>query len=110
MAGGLPGLQTQAFSGQGKHGAVVARSAKRDRGVSRDVAKKLGYGKRSLQRRLKEEGTSLQKQLNRTRKLLAKTYLADGERLSRDYYAFWPKSRTTPLVEEFAGILKGLFA
>ncbi len=35
---------------------------------------------------------------------------ADGARLSRDYYAFWPKSRTTPLVEEFAGILKGLFA
>ncbi len=40
-----------------------------------DVAKKLGYSKRSLQRKLQEEDTNFQKQLNHTRELLAKTYL-----------------------------------
>lgn len=34
----------------------------------------------------------------------------DGAQLSHDYYAFWPKQRTTPLVMEFATILEGLFA
>lgn len=33
-----------------------------------------------------------------------------GTQLSQDYYAFWLKSRTTPLVEEFADILASLFA
>ncbi|MEC4271888.1 LysR family transcriptional regulator [Adlercreutzia sp. R25] len=32
------------------------------------------------------------------------------QQLSHEYYAFWLKSRTTPLVEEFAEILEGLFA
>ncbi len=35
---------------------------------------------------------------------------ADGRQASRDYYAFWLKGRTNPLVEEFAEILQGLFA
>jgi AraC-like DNA-binding protein len=43
------------------------------------VAKKLGYSKRSLQRKLKEEGTNFQKQLNHTRERLAKTYLANTD-------------------------------
>ncbi|MBS5449949.1 MAG: hypothetical protein KHY83_02795 [Coriobacteriia bacterium] len=30
--------------------------------------------------------------------------------LSHDYYAFWLKARTSPLVEEFADILASLFA
>lgn len=44
-----------------------------------DVAKKLGYSKRSLQRKLQEEDTSFQKQLNHTHELLAKTYLTNTE-------------------------------
>lgn len=35
---------------------------------------------------------------------------ATGKQASQSYYAFWLKSRTSPLVEEFAEILKGLFA
>lgn len=36
--------------------------------------------------------------------------LLDGElQLKREYYAFWPKRRTNPYVEEFASILEGLF-
>ena len=41
-----------------------------------DVAKQLGCSRRSLQRRLQAEGTNFQKQLNHTRELLAKSYLA----------------------------------
>ena len=44
-----------------------------------DVARKLGYSRRSLQRRLQEEDTSFQKQLNHTRELLAKSYLANTD-------------------------------
>lgn len=35
---------------------------------------------------------------------------AKGRQASQDYYAFWLKGRTSPLVEEFAEILQGLFA
>ena len=49
-----------------------------------DVAKKLGYSKRSLQRKLQEEDTNFQKQLNHTRELLAKTYLANTDMTSED--------------------------
>lgn len=35
---------------------------------------------------------------------------ARGEQTSQSYYAFWLKSRASPLVEEFAEILEGLFA
>lgn len=40
-----------------------------------DVAGRLGVSKRTLQRKLSEEGTSYQKQLNHVRELLAKRYL-----------------------------------
>ncbi len=49
-----------------------------------DVAKKLGYSKRSLQRKLQEEDTNFQKQLNHTRELLAKTYLANTDMTAED--------------------------
>ena len=49
-----------------------------------DVAEKLGYSRRSIQRKLQEEGTSFQKQLNHTREMLAKTYLAHTDRTSQD--------------------------
>lgn len=44
-----------------------------------DAAQKLGYSKRSLQRRLQKEKTSFQKQLNHTRELMAKTCLANTD-------------------------------
>ena len=49
-----------------------------------DVAKKLGYSKRSLQRKLQEEDTNFQKQLNHTRELLAKIYLANTNMTAED--------------------------
>lgn len=49
-----------------------------------DVAKKLGYSKRSLQRKLQEEDTNFQKQLNHTRELLAKTYLLSTDMTAED--------------------------
>lgn len=49
-----------------------------------DVAKKLGYSKRSLQRKLQEEDTNFQKQLGHTWELLAKTYLANTDMTTED--------------------------
>lgn len=49
-----------------------------------DVAKKLGYSKRSLQRKLQEENTSFQKQLNHTRELLAKYYVGSTDMRAED--------------------------
>ena len=49
-----------------------------------DVAKKLGCSKRSLQRKLQEEDTNFQKQLNHTRELLARTYLANTDMTTED--------------------------
>lgn len=53
-------------------------------GTADDVAKKLGYSRRTIQRRLQEEGTNFQKQLNHTRELLAKTYLANTDMTTED--------------------------
>lgn len=49
-----------------------------------DVANVLGMSKRSLQRKLKEEDTTFQKQLNHTRELLAKNYLQNTKLSSED--------------------------
>lgn len=49
-----------------------------------DVAKKLGYSKRTIQRKLQEEDTNFQRQLNHTRELLAKTYLANTDMTTED--------------------------
>lgn len=49
-----------------------------------DVCIKLGISKRTLQRKLKEEGTTFQKQLNHTRELLAKNYLQNTQLSSED--------------------------
>lgn len=54
-----------------------------------DVAKKLGYSKRSLQRKLQEEDTNFRKQLNHTRELPVKTYLA-GTDMTVEDIAFLP--------------------
>lgn len=44
-----------------------------------DVAKKLGYSKRTLQRKLSSENTTFQKQLNSTREVLALNYLQNTD-------------------------------
>lgn len=49
-----------------------------------DVAAALGLGKRTLQRKLQEEKTTFQKQLNHTRELLAKNYLKNTNLSSED--------------------------
>lgn len=49
-----------------------------------DVAKKLGYSKRTLQRKLSSEKTSFQKQLNSTREMLAINYLKNTDMTTND--------------------------
>lgn len=49
-----------------------------------DVSSKLGCSKRTLQRKLKEEDTTFQKQLNHTRELLARHYLKNSDMISDD--------------------------
>ena len=56
-------------------------------GTADDVAAKLGISKRTLQRKLTDEKTSFQKQLNGTRELLAKHYLLNTD-MSSDEIAF----------------------
>lgn len=49
-----------------------------------DVAKKLGLSKRTLQRKLSEENTTFQKQLNSTREILAIHYIRNTDMTSND--------------------------
>ena len=56
-------------------------------GTIDDVAVKLGVSKRTLQRKLTEEDTSFQKQLNGTREILAKHYIRNTD-MSSDDIAF----------------------
>ncbi|MDO5133491.1 MAG: AraC family transcriptional regulator [Eubacteriales bacterium] len=56
-------------------------------GTVEEVAEKLGVSKRTLQRKLTEENTTFQKQLNGTRELLAKHYLRNTD-MSSDDIAF----------------------
>lgn len=49
-----------------------------------DVAVALGTSRRSLQRKLKEENTTFQKQLNNVRELLAKNYIQNTQLSSED--------------------------
>lgn len=56
-------------------------------GTIEDVADKLGISRRTLQRKLSEEGTTFQKQLNGTRELLARHYLRNTD-MSSDDIAF----------------------
>jgi AraC-like DNA-binding protein len=56
-------------------------------GTVDDVAAMLGVSKRTLQRKLTEENTSFQKQLNGTREILAKHYIRNTD-MSSDEIAF----------------------
>ena len=49
-----------------------------------DVAEKLGLSKRTLQRKLGEENTTFQKQLNSTREMLAIHYIRNTEMSTND--------------------------
>lgn len=55
--------------------------------TAEDVARKLNVSKRTLQRKLKEEGTNFQKQINSVREMLAKSYLKNTT-LSSDEIAY----------------------
>ncbi|MHC1683161.1 MAG: helix-turn-helix domain-containing protein [Clostridiaceae bacterium] len=48
------------------------------------VSSKLGCSKRTLERKLKEEGATFQKHLNHTRELLARHYLKHSDMTSDD--------------------------
>lgn len=49
-----------------------------------DVAEKLGYSRRTLQRRLSEENTTFQKQLSSTREILALHYIKNTDMSTND--------------------------
>ncbi|MDL2302725.1 helix-turn-helix transcriptional regulator [Lachnospiraceae bacterium OttesenSCG-928-D06] len=49
-----------------------------------DVAEKLGFSKRTLQRKLSEENTTFQKQLNSTREVLAIHYIKNTDMIMND--------------------------
>ena len=53
-------------------------------GTAEEVAAKLGLSKRTLQRKLLDEDTSFQKQLNSTRELLACNYIRNTDMSSED--------------------------
>lgn len=67
-----------------------------------DVAKKLGYSKRSLQRKLQEENTNFQKQLNHTRELLAKHYVGSTDMRAEDIAYLLGYQDTSSFLRAFA--------
>ena len=67
-----------------------------------DVAAKLGYSKRSLQRKLQEEGTNFQKQLNHTRELLAKHYVSSTDMRAEDIAYLLGYQDTSSFLRAFA--------
>lgn len=55
--------------------------------------------------------TELRERAPRTGTVVRRIPLHDARgHATNDYYAFWPKGRSNPLVTEFVGILRGLFA
>lgn len=67
-----------------------------------DAARKLGCSRRTLQRRLQEEGTNFQKQLNHTRELLAKTYLQNTAMTAEDIAFLLGYQEVTAFLRAFA--------
>lgn len=67
-----------------------------------EIAKRLGYSKRSLQRKLQEEDTNFQKQLNHTRELLAKTYLTNTEMPAEEIAFLLGYQETSSFLRAFA--------
>ncbi len=66
-----------------------------------DVASVLCMSRRTLQRKLSEENTTFQQQLNATRLLLAKNYLANGHRSSDDIAFLLGYEDTTSFLRAF---------
>lgn len=64
--------------------SILVESLPAGRSGIEDVAKTLGISRRSLQRRLQEEDTTFQKQLNHVRELLAKNYMQNTRLSSED--------------------------
>lgn len=67
-----------------------------------DVASKLCMSKRTLQRRLADERTTFQQQLNNTRLLLAKNYLRTSDRTSDDIAFLLGYEDTTSFLRAFS--------
>ena len=67
-----------------------------------DVAAKLGYSKRSLQRKLQEENTNFQKQLSHTRELLAKYYVGSTDMRAEDIAYLLGYQDTSSFLRAFA--------
>ena len=67
-----------------------------------DVAKKLGYSKRSLQRKLQEENTNFQRQLNHTRELLAKYYVGSTDMRAEEIAYLLGYQDTSSFLRAFA--------
>ena len=67
-----------------------------------DAAAKLGYSKRTLQRKLKEENTSFQKQLNHTRELLARHYVRRTDMRAEDIAYLLGYQDTSSFLRAFA--------
>lgn len=67
-----------------------------------DVAGKLGYSKRSLQRKLQEEHTSFQKQLGHTRELLARHYVGRTDMRAEDIAYLLGYQDTSSFLRAFA--------
>lgn len=66
-----------------------------------DVASKLCMSRRTLQRKLTDEQTTFQQQLNATRLLLAKNYLKNSERTSDDIAFLLGYEDTTSFLRAF---------
>ena len=66
-----------------------------------DVAQKLYMSRRTLQRKLTDERTTFQQQLNSTRLLLAQNYLCDSERTNDDIAFLIGYEDTTSFLRAF---------
>ena len=66
------------------------------------MAAKLGYSKRSLQRKLQEENTNFQKQLNHTRELLAKYDVGSTDMRAEDIAYLLGCQDTSSFLRAFA--------
>ena len=67
-----------------------------------NVAQKLSMSRRTLQRKLTDEGTSFQQQLNATRLLLAQNYLRDHDRTNDDIAFLLGYEDTTSFLRAFS--------
>lgn len=81
---GKTALITGSYGGLGTQFVNIHASRGGDLILVGRNAKKLGYSKRTLQRKLSSENTTFQKQLNSTREVLALNYLQNTDMTTSD--------------------------